>query len=62
MIELMKAFAKEELGQDFVEHALILAMIALTSAALFFSSGSSISGVWSGADSKISVASRSAGS
>jgi len=62
MLQLRKVFWLEELGQDFVEHALLLAMISLAAAGLFFSSGASVSGVWSAADSKIAVAYQSAAS
>ncbi len=60
MSQLLQSFWFEELGQDFVEHALLLAMISLAAAGLFFSSGASVSGVWSAADSKITVAYKSA--
>jgi Flp pilus assembly pilin Flp len=45
-----------------VEYTLLLAFVALASAALFMSAGGSISGIWSIANSRVSVASLSASS
>jgi len=62
MAKLCVKFWKDERGQDLTEHALLLAMIALVASALFINSGTSVSGVWNSADSKISTAYRSASS
>jgi Flp pilus assembly pilin Flp len=39
-------FVTDETGQDLIEYTLLLAFVALASAALFIGSGKSISGVW----------------
>lgn len=40
-------FVREEEGQDLVEYTLLLAFVALASAALFIGAGTSIKGIWS---------------
>ncbi len=37
----------EEQGQDLIEYTLLMAFIALASAALFLGTGKSLSGIWS---------------
>ena len=39
-------FVREEEGQDLVEYTLLLAFVALASAALFVSAGGAIKGIW----------------
>lgn len=46
-------FLKNESGQDLVEYTLLLAFVALASAALFIGTGGSINGIWSKANSKL---------
>lgn len=50
----MKAFLKRiisaEQGQDLIEYTLLLAFVALASAALFAQAGGSIEGIWSKGD------------
>jgi Flp pilus assembly pilin Flp len=46
----------EERGQDLIEYTLMLAFVALASAALFESAGHSINIVWSKAGSQLSAA------
>jgi Flp pilus assembly pilin Flp len=58
-IRLLGAFLKEEQGQDLVEYALLLAMVALASSGLFVTSGASISGIWSSTKSTVSTAHQS---
>ena len=40
-------FLKDEQGQDLIEYTLLLAFVALASAALFIGAGNSVSGIWS---------------
>ena len=42
-----KSFWKEEQGQDLIEYTLLMAFVALASAALFIGAGGSITGIWS---------------
>ena len=47
MLKITKRFWQDEQGQDLIEYTLLMAFVALASAALFISSGSSISAIWS---------------
>jgi Flp pilus assembly pilin Flp len=46
MKNLMVRFAREEQGQDLVEYTLLLAFVALASAALFIGAGQTLVGIW----------------
>lgn len=52
-------FWTDEGGQDLIEYTLMLAFVALASAALFSSAGGSISTIWSSANTQLSTASAS---
>jgi Flp pilus assembly pilin Flp len=56
----MKTFCarlwSEEQGQDLIEYTLMLAFVALASAALFSSAGSSINQIWSKTNSQLTTA------
>jgi Flp pilus assembly pilin Flp len=43
----LRNFWQEEQGQDLIEYTLLMAFVALASAALFLGAGSSIKGIWS---------------
>ena len=53
-------FIRDEHGQDLIEYTLLLAFVALASAALFMSAGGSINAIWSVANSQLSTAAASA--
>ncbi|HXM45454.1 MAG TPA: Flp family type IVb pilin [Bryobacteraceae bacterium] len=57
---MMKMFCArlwcDEQGQDLIEYTLMLAFVALASAALFSSAGSSINQIWSKTNSQLSTA------
>ncbi len=53
---ILKNFLRDEQGQDLIEYTLLLAFVALASAALFIGAGGSVSGIWSIANSRLSVA------
>lgn len=59
---MLKNFLRDEQGQDIIEYTLLLAFVALASAALFISAGASISGIWSVTSSRLSVANSTAAS
>ena len=42
----LRNFWQEEQGQDLIEYTLLMAFVALASAALFIGAGTSISGIW----------------
>ena len=47
---------KDEEGQDLIEYTLLMAFVALSSAALFGNAGSSVSKIWSTGNSTLSTA------
>jgi Flp pilus assembly pilin Flp len=42
----LKSLWNEEQGQDLIEYTLLMAFIALASAALFLGTGNSLKGIW----------------
>ena len=54
------SFWKDESGQDLIEYTLLMAFIALASAALFLTVGGSVEGIWTSANSHLSTASKAA--
>ena len=59
---LMKRFLRDDEGQDLIEYTLLLAFVALASAALFIGSGAAVSGIWNIANSQLNSAASAAGS
>jgi Flp pilus assembly pilin Flp len=53
-------FVRDEQGQDLIEYTLLLAFVALASAALFTSAGGSINGIWGSANTQLANANSSA--
>jgi len=47
---------RDEQGQDLIEYTLLLAFVALASAALFISTGGSVSTIWGNASTDLSNA------
>lgn len=62
MLNLIKNFVRDEQGQDLVEYTLLLAFVALASAALFINAGTSIKGIWGVASTSLASANVAAGS
>jgi Flp pilus assembly pilin Flp len=56
----VQAFWHDEQGQDLIEYTLLMAFVALASAALFMGAGGSISGIWSTSNSQLVAANTSA--
>lgn len=56
----LKNFWQEDQGQDLIEYTLLMAFVALASAALFIGAGNSIKGIWSVTNSQLAAASQSA--
>ena len=52
----LRSFWKDEQGQDLIEYSLLMAFVALASAALFIGAGNSIKGIWSTTNSQLAVA------
>ena len=59
----MKTFCarlwRDEQGQDLIEYTLMLAFVALASAALFSTAGTSVNQIWSKTNSQLSTAAAS---
>ena len=55
-MNFLKNFLKDEQGQDLIEYTLLLAFVALAAAALFTNVGTSISGIWTSANTSIAGA------
>ena len=62
MKNLMMNFLNDDQGQDLIEYTLLLAFVALASAAVFIGSGNSISGIWTAANTKLANANTTAAS
>jgi Flp pilus assembly pilin Flp len=60
MKQMFINLAKEEQGQDLIEYTLLMAFIALASAAIFVNAGKSISSIWGAASNQLSNAASSA--
>jgi Flp pilus assembly pilin Flp len=56
MKEQLSNFFREERGQDLIEYTLLLALVCMTSAALFVGAGTSVSGIWTSANSQLAAA------
>lgn len=62
MTSLMQRFWIEENGQDLIEYTLLLAFVALVSAAIFIGAGTSTSAIWTITNKTLSNASNAAAS
>lgn len=58
----VRNFWKEEQGQDLIEYSLLMAFVALASAAILTSTGASIKGIWTTTSTKLSDANSKASS
>ena len=52
----LRNFWKDEQGQDLIEYTLLMAFVALASAALFLGAGNSIKGIWTTTNSQLVAA------
>jgi Flp pilus assembly pilin Flp len=62
MSKVMARFLQDEQGQDLIEYTLLLAFVCLASAAMFISTGASVSGIWTQANTRLTAANASAAS
>ena len=56
----LKNFFIEEEGQDLIEYTLLMAFVALASAALFIGAGGSVKGIWSTTNAQLTAANSTA--
>jgi Flp pilus assembly pilin Flp len=59
-MRLVTTFLLDNQGQDLIEYTLLMAFVALASAALFIGAGGSISGIWSTTNSQLTAANTAA--
>ena len=59
---LLATLWNDESGQDLIEYTLLIAFVALASAALFLGAGGSIRGIWSVSSSQLDEANEAAAS
>jgi Flp pilus assembly pilin Flp len=59
-MSLFKQLWNDESGQDLIEYTLLMAFVALASAALFIGAGGSIQGIWSTVNTQLSAANSTA--
>ena len=62
MTSFLRNLWTDEQGQDLIEYTLLMAFVALGSAALFINVGTSISMIWSTTNSQLSAAADAAAS
>jgi Flp pilus assembly pilin Flp len=60
MTTFFNRFLNDEQGQDLIEYTLLIAFVALASAALFIGTGSTIKGIWATANTQLVAANTSA--
>jgi len=53
---ILRNLWQDEQGQDLIEYTLLMAFVALASAALFLGAGGSIKGIWSVTNSQLAAA------
>jgi len=56
MLSFWKSFWNDQEGQDLIEYTLLMAFVALASAALFLGAGGSIQGIWTTSNTNLSQA------
>ena len=57
-----KRLLQDESGQDLIEYTLLLAFVALASAALFIGAGGSVAGIWTTTNGQLAAANTAASS
>jgi Flp pilus assembly pilin Flp len=60
MTTLLRNLWNNDEGQDLIEYTLLMAFVALASAALFIGSGKAVSQIWSVTNSQLAAASTAA--
>jgi len=56
MKQIMLNLLRDESGQDLIEYTLLMAFIALASAAIFINAGGNISTIWGSANTQLATA------
>ena len=58
-MKAIHSFWNDEQAQDLIEYTLLMAFVALASAALFIGAGGSVAGIWSTTNSQLAAANSS---
>ena len=61
-VSVIRNFWNDDQGQDLIEYTLLMAFVALASAALFLGAGGSINGIWTTTNTQLVAANASAAS
>ena len=61
MNQFVRSLLIDDSGQDLIEYTLLMAFVALASAALFIGAGGSVKGIWSTTNSQLAAANSAAG-
>ena len=56
----LRNFWNDEQGQDLIEYTLLMAFVALASAALFIGAGGSVKGIWGTTNDQLAAANTAA--
>jgi Flp pilus assembly pilin Flp len=56
----LRNFWNDEQGQDLIEYTLLMAFVALASAALFIGAGGAIKGIWTTTNTQLTTANTNA--
>ena len=59
-VTAIRNFCNDDQGQDLIEYPLLMAFVALASAALFIGAGGSVAGIWNSTNSQLAAANSSA--
>jgi Flp pilus assembly pilin Flp len=59
-VNALRNFWNDDRGQDLIEYTLLIAFVALASAALFIGAGGNIGGIWTSANSQLAAANAAA--
>ncbi len=60
MKHMIRNFVNDEQGQDLIEYTLLMAFVALASAALFIGAGGSVEGIWTVTNTRLAAANTAA--
>jgi Flp pilus assembly pilin Flp len=60
-MRFLREFWKEEQGQDLIEYTLLMAFVALASAALFMGVGKNVKSIWTVTNTQLSTANSNLG-
>lgn len=59
-MKTLRNFWNDEQGQDLIEYTLLMAFVALASAALFIGAGGSVKGIWGATNDQLAAANTAA--